>query len=630
MNHDNLKKLIGAVVVAHTLLLNGCTTTATDSQNSAATQINKALASSATTVAGEYLSAYQGGWLSISSQQPLSMNGTVVDDIRGEYLDMRIHNQVPTWLTMNNQRQLVLIQHQQESWSSSTSAPVSTALEGLCLYQPAHNQPLQAFLLGEDHQAQQVLLQPQGDTLTVTPLRTLPLPPASEFCAVDDAEDVLYVTEEHIGVWRYSARMESEIRRQPLALVAPNGPLQEVGPLAMNAQRLWMVSKGGHELYQFEQHQLNQRWQLDDTITADGLALQQQTQHISAMVLNERDEQWHAVTLPNQSASASINKIPELPATGETTPVPSIGDASDDPAIWVHPKDGKLSRILGTDKQRGLFVYDLSGEQQQALMVGRVNNVDVRQGFSRQGQAMDIAAASQRDRAAISLFAIDPNNGQIRVAEEILTTLDDVYGLCMYRGKNEALYVFINDEDGRYEQWQILDQATGWQGKKVREFALNSQPEGCSGDDARQQLFLGEENVALYVMNAEPNASTDLHIIGRAGDDWLTADIEGMEVFDDGNNAYLLVSSQGNDSYVLYSATAPYQPLTRFRIGMNLQKHIDGASETDGLTVSSANFGPGYEHGLIVVQDGRNLMPKQTQNFKLVSWQQVKQLFPQQ
>jgi 3-phytase len=35
----------------------------------------------------------------------------------------------------------------------------------------------------------------------------------------------------------------------------------------------------------------------------------------------------------------------------ETEPVPSSGDAADDPAIWVHPGDPARSLVLGTDKK---------------------------------------------------------------------------------------------------------------------------------------------------------------------------------------------------------------------------------------------------------------------------------------
>jgi 3-phytase len=50
---------------------------------------------------------------------------------------------------------------------------------------------------------------------------------------------------------------------------------------------------------------------------------------------------------------------------------------------------------------------------------------------------------------------------------------------------------------------------------------------------------------------------------------------------------------------------------------------IDGISETDGLEVVSASAGPGFEHGLMIAQDGRNVSPPENQNFKLVPWGRI-------
>ena len=87
--------------------------------------------------------------------------------------------------------------------------------------------------------------------------------------------------------------------------------------------------------------------------------------------------------------------------------------------------------------------------------------------------------------------------------------------------------------------------------------------------------------------------------------------------------AYLVISSQGNDSYLVLDAEPPYQLRGVFRVGINTAAGIDGVSETDGLEVSSANFGSVFPRGMLVVQDGRKRMPQGNQNFKLVSWEQI-------
>ena len=52
---------------------------------------------------------------------------------------------------------------------------------------------------------------------------------------------------------------------------------------------------------------------------------------------------------------------------------------------------------------------------------------------------------------------------------------------------------------------------------------------------------------------------------------------------------------------------------------------MDGVSETDGLDVTGANLGPRYPDGLLVVQDGRNLSPRERQNYKYVSWRAIEE-----
>jgi 3-phytase len=65
-----------------------------------------------------------------------------------------------------------------------------------------------------------------------------------------------------------------------------------------------------------------------------------------------------------------------------------------------------LSLIIGTDKKSGLNVYRLDGSLRQSLPVGRMNNVDLRDGFELDDSRVTIVAASDRDRNAIALFAL--------------------------------------------------------------------------------------------------------------------------------------------------------------------------------------------------------------------------------
>jgi 3-phytase len=129
------------------------------------------------------------------------------------------------------------------------------------------------------------------------------------------------------------------------------------------------------------------------------------------------------------------------------------GDAADDPAIWVHPGNSRHSRILATDKKRGLAVYDLQGQERQFLPVGRINNVDLRQDLRYGARRWDLAAATQRDQNAIVLFGISPT-GWVRELARLPTELNDIYGV-HWRNNNGQLDVFVNDKDGRLLQLRV-------------------------------------------------------------------------------------------------------------------------------------------------------------------------------
>ena len=513
-------------------------------------------------------------------------------------------------------------------------AKVDYPLEGFCLYQPSGGEA-QVFLLDESAMAHQMLIEKSDSDFTLREIRSFPLPPNAEYCAVDEVSEQLFISEESIGIWSYPVRAESEIKRTVVDLIQPYGNLvQGSGPLVVVDHQLLVAEKDANLIHHYvigdKTTAFNVTYTLPDKVKLDGLSIKSQADKLLINYLDDVQEQGYSFTAESLFSGASehsvsaANAFPmiNLTADGETQPVESKGDAADDPAIWLHPNIAEKSLILGTNKKRGLLVYDLEGNQVQQLLVGRVNNVDVRQGFTYKGKSADIAAASQRDNRSIALFHIAANSGEVSAINEITTGLDDVYGLCMYRGLEEKVYVFINDQDGRYEQYEISDSESGWSGTRVREFHVSSQPEGCTADDKNQRLFVGEENAAIWTIGAEPSDSIEMTPVAAIGD-VLKADIEGMELYQTATENYLLVSSQGNDSYVLFQAQAPYEYLGRFRIVLNSELGIDGASETDGLTVTSADLGGKYPQGLVVVQDGRNLLPNDHQNFKMLSWKKI-------
>lgn len=312
-------------------------------------------------------------------------------------------------------------------------------------------------------------------------------------------------------------------------------------------------------------------------------------------------------------------------ATAETTPVASLEDAADDPAIWINRTDPGQSRILGTDKKAGLAVYDLTGEKVQFLPVGRVNNVDVRDGLTLAGKSLTIAAASQRDDKTIVLWSID-STGTLAPLSAVKTGLAEPYGVCLSwagTSPNGRLWAFVNDKDGRIEQYEIKDDGTGKVASTlVRTLKLQTQPEGLVADEPQGFLFAGEEGRGVWRFPLDPSGGTTGELIaGLKPKGHLTPDVEGLAIVSTGpnNQGYLIVSSQGSNQYALYDRTPPHQFRAIFAIGDS--PTIDGVQETDGLEATTTPLGPTFPFGILVVQDGdNNGLP---QNFKFVPFESV-------
>ena len=324
-------------------------------------------------------------------------------------------------------------------------------------------------------------------------------------------------------------------------------------------------------------------------------------------------------------------------AAAETAPVLDACDAADDPAVWVNEANPEASLIVATNKLRGFVVYGLDGAVVSTSDVGRVNNVDLRDGVNVGGEEEIVVAATNRTTETIDVLALDPESGQLTPLVDAPISPDfdeEPYGLCLYRSAASGdLYVFANDQGGAVEQWRLDADGSGMSGTRVRSWAVGSQTEGCVADDANGWLFIGEEEVGIWRYGAEPGAPPEERVavdrvgVGEPEGGHLASNVEGLSIYaprvggpDDG---FLVASSQGNHTYVVYDRAPPHAYRGTFRVGE--AGAVDGVEDTDGLHVVSAPVGPRYPMGLLVVQDGINVAPdaRVNQNFKLVSWQDV-------
>lgn len=510
-------------------------------------------------------------------------------------------------------------------------------IENLCLSRV--NGYLSLYLLDERGTAEHWLVVDAKGKANAKLLRRLPIAPNSKSCAVDDEQDLLFIAEEGIGIWAQGASEESAPGRVAVDLQKPFGALSgSVESLAVISQGLVAAVAEEKQLAlystnegKFKQQQLVDLPNTDEPEMVKAVVVAAGNNSLALVVGDEKTGN-HYLSLPWNSVpqKKSAHTIVSITPDVQTQVMARFGDAADDPAIWVNKKRPQKSLVIGTNKQQGLFVYDMQGREVQHFNTGKLNNVDVRYGVRLGKEVVDIAVATNRDDNSLAIYTIDPKNGKLRFSGSVPTDLEEIYGFCLYQNASGVTYAIPNAKSGEFQQIEltvVADQKNQnthiWQGKKVRSFFVKSQPEGCVADDKNQRLFVGEEDEAVWTIGAEPDAGTQVELVLRAGD-VLVADVEGMGIYQGKNKNYLVVSSQGNNSYVILDATAPYKTRGVIRVDLDAERGIDGVSETDGLEVTHANLGGAFGEGMLVVQDGHKVMPEAPQNFKYVSWEKIR------
>jgi len=103
-------------------------------------------------------------------------------------------------------------------------------------------------------------------------------------------------------------------------------------------------------------------------------------------------------------------------------------------------------------------------------------------------------------------------------------------------------------------------------------------------------------------------------------------DAEGADIYNGpGRTGYVIVSSQGDDTFAVYSLEGNNRPVGRFRvIGLG---GVDDINGSDGLAVTNRPVGD-YREGLLVSHDEPESGPgvdedRDPTNFSYVSWGEI-------
>lgn len=580
-----------------------------------------------------------GGWLALDKRALRLLDAAGRERgrlaVRGEHLDTRDGPAGTLAVLVDADTQRTLRVQVDETAGSLQAEPVIESppysVQALCLHRDAQGLD-HVFVIGDEGLVEQWLLRTGAPALLV---RRSAVAPQARACRVDDRAALLYVNDEDSGLWAYRADAEGPPARRAVALARPLGALAGgAAAFAVLPGGVAVLDGAGRHLHLL-QRVGEARWRAAARLPAGAsgevvaMSLRPARGGVELFWRDASATGWQTrrVAWTRGEHAGLPPPLPIVLPSVATAIVSRHGDAADDPAIWVHPTAPERSLVLGTNKRAGLHVYDLEGRERQFLPSGRLNNVDVRQGVALGGQALDLAVGTQRDDLSLVVYRIGAE-GHVEEIARLRTDLADIYGTCLHQPRAGGLEVIANDQDGRFERWRLQWQDGRIAGTRIQRFALKTQPEGCVVDDARERLFIGEEDVAVWALSLSPAAGLPdkpaMEKVIGAGDR-LKKDIEGLALYDGGaaGGQYLIVSSQGNSSYVVLDAVPPYRVRGAFRVGINADLGIDAVSETDGIDATARALGPRFPRGIFVAQDGFKRLPDGPQNYKIVDWRDI-------
>jgi 3-phytase len=563
-----------------------------------------------------------------------------------------------------------------------TARPIKVGVKGangLCLYRSATTNLYYFFAVSEDGDMEQWQLfeaDGQPGKVDAKRVREFSIGSEAEGCTADDDLGALYVSEEDVAIWRYGANPEDGNRRRVVDTVGGNITEQVEGLTLILGEGesgyLVAANEVGNNYLIYERGGNNKFLgafaiaaggtpeapidAVQEPNGIDGVAFPLGAAFPEGLFATSDDQNTDPARRSNfkvaswGAIAAALNLPPligrdprvlAIPATttarvaptGQTDSVPGGRDAADDPAIWIHPTDPAQSLIIGSDKQGGIVVYDLSGKQLQYLPDGDMNNVDLRYNFPLGGQKVAIVGATNRTTNTLTLYTVDPATRSLARADArpIESGSVEVYGFCMYHSaKSGKYYAFVNStKTGDVEQFELFDDGAGKiDAKIVRTFRVGTQTEGCVADDELGHLYIGEEGVGVWKYGAEPDAGDQRRAVDQVKPNgkYLTVDVEGMALYYGPNGTgYLIVSSQGSSEFVIYAREGDNAYVGTFTVIEG--NGIDAVSGTDGLDVTNFALGTAYPEGVFVAQDDRRINPAGNQNYKLVRWGDIARAF---
>lgn len=319
---------------------------------------------------------------------------------------------------------------------------------------------------------------------------------------------------------------------------------------------------------------------------------------------------------------------------------------------------------------------------------GRYNNVDIAYGLTLGGRTADVAVVSDRYNDQLRFFVIDPAGSAAATPLREVTapeqgflfspdraTVDEehtAYGVTVWQPGDGESYAVVTQEgdttiatarlvagtDGTVGYTDVehlempgsfpLPDGTTW--VPCEEPGVEPHLEGLVVDQRTGTLYATQEDVGLWrvplplgtgapvlldrvadfgVHDAYDPESEECEPVDPAAPGFggrnLVADAEGVDIwYGPGDTGYVLVSSQGDDRYAVYSTADGNRSLGSFRVAGD---GVDDVNGSDGLAVTNRPVGD-YRQGLLVTHDEPETGPgvdetRDATSFSYVDWASV-------
>ena len=323
-----------------------------------------------------------------------------------------------------------------------------------------------------------------------------------------------------------------------------------------------------------------------------------------------------------------IDRLITVLPSYQTIPVVNSGDYADDAVVWIHPSNNDSSFLIGLDKSSNgrLEYFNSNGDRYGSTDISKsFNNLSITYGYSFLGNSEDLVIASNRTDNKVQFFKINSDTRTlIDITGNCLIGYEP-YGVALYQNKNnDSLYCFVSQRKAPFNvlQYVVYENQGLIDISLVRTIQTTSLSEGIYVDERLENLYIAEEDIAIYKYDANPSGGQTRSIVDFVGSEYIGgSDIEGIGLYYLSDyTGYLIVSIQYDNTFNIYSRQEN-SFLGSFTIG-SVGDNIDKTEETDGIFVSSTAFTSNFLDGVFIAHDGGANLSRST-NYKLVSWKSI-------